>query len=662
MNLKDLAMNKKDIENMFSAEDLTYLNLLAEKFPNENAVSTEIINLKAILNLPKGTEHFVSDLHGEAEAFRHILKNASGVIKRKIERLFRQELTYQQRRKLAILIYYPKRVLHQKKGNLNEWYEVNLYRLIRLCQDTASKYTRSKVRKALPREFAYIIDELLNEHGPDKMLYYEKIIQTIISLERAEAFIIALCDLIKRFVIDRLHVIGDIYDRGPGAVTIMDTLMRYHSVDIQWGNHDILWMGAAAGSSACIANVLRVSLRYNNLATLEDGYGINLRPLATFAAETYAADDCRLFYPRNSSDIDSENELQLLARMHKAITIIQFKLEGQIIKARPTFAMQDRLYLDKIAADYHLKIEEKRYQLLDQNFPTLDPDNPYKLSQAEQDLVDKLLVSFTKNYKLQKHIRFLYTHGGMYLSYNSNLLYHGCILLNDDGEMRSLMIKNKQYRGKKLLDKFEQIARQGYFSSNRSRKKYGCDIMWYLWCGADSPLFGKTKMASFERYFIADKKLHREEKNPYYKYRETEATCKMILQEFGLDPQKSHIINGHVPVKVRKGESPVKAGNKLIVIDGGMAKAYQKVTGIAGYTLIYDSFGLQLISHEPFESAEKAIETDSEIVSTDVHRETTNSRLRVFDTDTGLELNQQISALKELLQAYRMGLIKQANS
>ncbi|MFO7895471.1 MAG: fructose-1,6-bisphosphatase [Candidatus Cloacimonadales bacterium] len=645
--------------NDLSKARLAYLNLLAEKFPNQNAVSTEIINLKAILNLPKGTEHFLSDLHGESEAFRHILKNASGVIKRKIERLFRQELTYQQRRKLAILIYYPKRVLEQKSGNLNEWYEVNLYRLIRLCQDTASKYTRSKVRKALPQEFAYIIDELLNEHGPDKMLYYEKIIQTIISLGRAQAFIIALCELIQRFVIDRLHVIGDIYDRGPGAVTIMDTLRRYHSVDIQWGNHDILWMGAASGSAACIANVLRISLRYNNLDTLEDGYGINLRPLATFAAEIYADDPCQLFYPRNAAAMEDEKELQLLAKMHKAITIIQFKLEGEIIQARPKFQMEERLLLDKIDSDYQVQIGAKKHQLLDKNFPTLDSNDPYKLSKGEHELINKLLTSFTKNYKLQKHIRFLYTHGGIYLSYNDNLLYHGCILLDKDGKLRELMIKGKKYRGKQLMDKFDQIARQAYFSSSQARQKYGQDIMWYLWCGAESPLFGKTKMASFERYFIADKATHKEEKNPYYKFRESAETCEMILEEFGLDPQKSHIINGHVPVKVRKGESPVKANNKLIVIDGGLAKAYQNVTGIAGYTLIYDSFGLQLISHEAFESAEKAIETDSEIVSSDVHRETTNSRLRVFDTDTGKELNRQILALKELLEAYRMGLIKQ---
>ena len=653
-------MKDKTLEREISKERLEYLHLLTEKFPNENAVSSEIINLKAILNLPKGTEHFLSDLHGEHEAFEHILKNASGVIKRKIERLFRQELTQQERRKLAILIYYPNRVLEQKTGDLYDWYEVNLYRLIRLCQDSATKYTRSKVRKALPEEFAYIIDELLNEHGPDKMLYYEHIIKNIIELDRAKAFIIAICDLIKRFVINRLHIIGDIYDRGTGAVQIMDDLKQYHSVDVQWGNHDILWMGAASGSAACIANVLRISLRYNNLETIEEGYGINLRPLSSFAAETYANDDCKIFYPKNHAEIENVNELKLLAKMHKAISLIQFKLEGKIILNRPKFGMNDRLLLNKINPEKtHINISGKEHPLLDNYFPTLDISDAFKLSPTENDVVEKLINSFHKSEKLQKHISFLFTHGSLYLTYNSNLLFHGCIILNDAGGLQELTINNNKYSGKKLMDKFDLLARQGYVSSDQKRRDYGKDIMWYLWCGAKSPLFGKTKMASFERYFIADKSTHTEEKNKYYSLRENKETCSMILEEFGLDPQKSHIINGHVPVKVKKGESPIKADNKLIVIDGGLAKAYQSVTGIAGYTLIYDSYGIQLVAHNPFESAEKSIQTDSEIVSTNVHRENTQQRLRVCDTDNGIEINRKISALKDLLHAYRKGLIKQ---
>ncbi len=655
-------MNNKIHEKDFSEERLEYLKLLAEKFPNENAASTEIINLKAIMNLPKGTEHFLSDLHGEYEAFEHILKNASGVIKRKIERLFKQELTQKERRKLATLIYYPNRVLRQKTGDLNEWYEVNLYRLIRLCQDSASKYTRSKVRKALPKEFAYIIDELLNEHGPDKMLYYEQIIKNIIELGRAKAFIIALCDLIKRFVIDRLHIIGDIYDRGSGAVQIMDALMKYHSVDIQWGNHDILWMGAAAGNAACIANVLRISLRYNNLDTIEEGYGINLRPLSNFAAEIYKDDDCKLFYPIDNENNKNANEQNLLAKMHKAITIIQFKLEAEIIKNRPRFEMEDRLLLDKINFDKNtIKIGNKEYQLLDSNFPTLDKNNPYEFTEHEKEVIQKLVVSFKNSEKLQKHIRFLYTNGSLYLTYNSNLLFHGCILLNDEGKLLDLSVRNEKYNGKKLMDKFDQLARQGYFSTELECKNYGKDILWYLWCGVDSPLFGKTKMATFERYFISDKETHIEKKNRYYELREDPETCDMILKDFGLNPKNSHIINGHVPVKAKKGESPIKGDNKLIVIDGGLSKAYQSVTGIAGYTLIYDSYGLQLVSHEPFESAEKSIRTDSEIVSTDVHREIANRRLRVYDTDTGKRLKKQISSLKDLLYAYKQGYIKQNN-
>lgn len=670
---------KDKIQIEFTEERLYFLELLAEKFANENAACTEIINLKAILNLPKGTEHFLSDLHGEYEAFQHVLKNASGVIKRKIERLFKTEMTQKERRDLATLIYYPQQKLDMIKedignssageiepvkldtGNMKEWYEVNLYRLIRLCQDTASKYTRSKVRKSLPEEFAYIIDELLNEHGPDKMLYYEQIIKTIIDIDRADAFITALCTLVKRFVIDRLHIIGDIYDRGPGAHIIMDTLLKYHNVDIQWGNHDILWMGAAAGSEACIANVIRVALRYNTLSTIEDGYGINLRPLASMAAGIYKTDDCSLFQLKQNLDENlTAKEKKLFAKMHKAIAIIQFKLEGLLIQSRPKFSMNDRLLLDKIDLEKGvITIDGKVYKLKDKNFPTLDPKNPYQLSREELEVIKKLKFSFLKSEKLQHHVRFLFSNGSLYLKCNSNLLYHGCILMNSDKSLRTLSINDEEFCGKNLMDKFDRVVRKGYFDKDDSQRNYGRDIMWYLWSGADSPLFGKTKMATFERYFIAEKETHKEEKNPYYSLREDEDICRMILREFSLDPDTSHIINGHVPVKAVKGEQPVKAGSKLIVIDGGLSKAYQSVTGIAGYTLIYDSFGMQLISHEAFESAEKAIQTGLEIDSTDVHREQTQKRLRVVDTDNGVVINKQIEDLQELLSAYRQGLINQ---
>ncbi len=661
-------MDNVKLENStFDEKDIKYLQLLSDKFPNEQAVSTEIINLNAILNLPKGTEHFLSDIHGEYAAFDHVLKNGSGAIKRKIERLFKTTLTKKERQELAILIYYPKEKMEQltlTNSELIEWYEVTLYRLVKLARDTASIYTRSKVRKAFPKNYAYILDELLNEYGEEKQLYYENIIKTIIDIGKAKDFIIALSDLIKHLIIDKLHIIGDIYDRGSGAHKIMDTLVSYHSVDIQWGNHDILWMGAAAGSEACIANLVRISLRYANLRTLEEGYGINLRPLATFAAEVYKNGECKKFIPKFSSEeVFSEKEKALMAKMHKAIAIIQFKVEGQLIKSRPKFEMNDRLLLDKINLENGtVKINDKTYKLNDTFFPTLDPKNPFELTLEEKEVITKLKSSFIKSEKLQNHIKFLFSNGTLYLIHNSNLLFHGCILLNNDGSFKTLTINGKEYKGKSLMDKFDQIARQGYFAKDPKRKKYGMDIMWYLWEGADSPLFGKTKQATFERYFIDDKETHKEEKNPYYKYRENEKIIDMILEEFGLDTESSHIINGHVPVKAKKGESPVKANGKLIVIDGGFSKAYQKVTGIAGYTLIYDSYGIKLVAHQPFESAEKSIRSGLEIISEDVHKKESKEQILVKDTDNGKNLSAQIENLKNLLKAYRLGLIKQRNS
>ncbi len=644
-------------------ERINYLKLLSSKYRNINEVSTELINLQAILSLPKGTEHFISDIHGEASSFLHVLKNASGVIRQKIIDSFSDSMTDEEMRGLASLIYYPNEKLNllKKERNLNEsWYKVTLLKLIKLTRIVASKYTRSKVRKALPKEFAYILEELLHQHPNNQENYYNIILKTIIEIGKAEDFIVALSQLIQRLAIDHLHIIGDIFDRGDGADKILDKLSEYHSFDVQWGNHDILWMGAASGSDACIANVIRISLRYNNLDTLEHGYGVSLRPLLSFAMETYKDDPCDLFMPKTCCE---ENELTLkekleIARMHKAITIIQFKLEGQIIKYRKKFEMNDRLLLDKISQDKtYITIEGKKYKLKDTNFPTIDFKDPYLLTEDEQNLVNYLNNAFIQNTRLQKHIKLLFTKGSMYLCYNSNLLFHGCILLNEDGNFKTLSIQNKNYTGKKLMDKFDQIVRQGYFSIEKEAKDYGKDIMWYLWTGVDSPLFGKSKMATFERYFLNEKELMKEVKNPYYKYREDVKVCNNILKEFGLNPEKSHIINGHVPVKSKLGESPVKSKGKLIVIDGGFAKAYQDVTGIAGYTLIYNSYGLILVEHKPFDSYLKSITDDEDMVSEKVFVKKAEKRKHVGDTDPGKKIKENIADLIELLNAFRRGII-----
>ncbi|MFL0246598.1 fructose-1,6-bisphosphatase [Candidatus Clostridium stratigraminis] len=649
--------------------DIKYLQLLSKQYPTIAEACTEIINLQAILNLPKGTEHFLTDIHGEYEPFIHVLKNASGVIKRKINDIFGNSLRQSDIKSLATLIYYPEQKLElmlKDEKNIDDWYKITLYRLIEICRHVSSKYTRSKVRKALPKDFSYIIEELLHELPDiiDKEEYYSEIIKTIIRIGRADEFIVALSKLIQRLVVDRLHIVGDIFDRGPGADIIMDTLMDYHSVDIQWGNHDILWMGAAAGSDTCIATVLRICARYANLDTIEDGYGINLLPLATFAIEFYKNDDCKNFMPKiESSKVYSEKDLKLIAQMHKAITIIQFKLEGEIINRRPYFGMKDRLLLNKINySEGTIDINGKIYKLNDMNFPTIDIKDPYKLAPEERELIWKLRSSFLNSEKLQKHISFLFAKGSMYLKYNSNLLYHGSIPLNRDGTLKKVNIgaSGKQYSGKTLLDRFEILAREGYFYKNNPEEKlYGMDIIWYLWTGPDSPLFGKNKMTTFERYFIDDKAAHEEVKNSYYRYRDDEKVCNLIFEEFGLNQYYSHIINGHVPVKSKNGESPIKANGKLLVIDGGFSKAYQGQTGIAGYTLIYNSYGLLLVSHEPFESTNKAIEEEKDILSTTVVLEQEVERKRVGDTDIGEELRLQIKDLEMLLEAYRKGLIKE---
>lgn len=663
-------MQFDDEKNITSSkDDLKYLTLLSCQYPNIAEASTEIINLQAILNLPKGTEHFLTDIHGEYKPFIHVLKNASGVIKRKIEKVFGNTMSEKDKKSLATLIYYPEQKIQlvlKDEENIDDWYKINLFRLIELCRDVSSKYTRSKVRKALPKDFEYIIEELLHEQAceVDKKEYYNEIINTIISIDRAKEFIIALSNLIQRFVIDRLHILGDIYDRGPGAHIILDYLLNYHSVDFQWGNHDIVWMGAASGSEVCMANVLRISARYANLDTVEDGYGINMLPLATFALEFYKDDPCEGFKPKLSEgDVYSIKEIQLISKMHKAIAIIQFKLEGEVLKRRKDFKMDERLLLNKIDFDKGtISLNGKIYKLNDKNFATIDKKNPYKLTKEEKELVDKLKSSFLNSDKLQRHIRFLYTKGSMYLEFNGNLLFHGSIPMTENGEFEEIEIQGKKYKGKAYLDELDRIARMGYFSKiNSKEKQFGEDMLWYLWTSAKSPLFGKDKMATFERYFINDAETHKENKNLYYKFTESEYICNKIIKDFKLDPEESHIINGHVPVESKKGESPIKANGKLLIIDGGFSRAYQGKTGIAGYTLIYNSMGLQLVSHEPFKTIEDAVVGETDILSSTVILERQTERKRVGDTDVGKDLRLQIEALKKLLIAYRKGYIKEKN-
>lgn len=645
---------------------MKYLKLLAKQYPSISKASTEIINLEAILNLPKGTEHFLTDIHGEYEPFVHVLKNGSGVIKRKIEELFSNTLRESEQKSLATLVYYPEQKLEliiKEEKNINDFYRINIYRLIELCRYASSKYTRSKVRKLLPSDFRYIIEELLHEDidSKHKQEYYKSIVETIIEIDRAKEFIIAISKVIQKLVVDKLHILGDIYDRGPRPDIVMDTLMDYHSVDIQWGNHDVLWMGAAAGQKTCIANALRISARYANLDIIEDIYGINLLPLATFAMDVYKEDPCTNFMPKISDESVSSTEKSLIAKMHKAISIIQFKLEGEVIKKRPEFDMNHRLLLDNINYDKGtILLKGKTYNLKDSYFPTIDKNNPYKLTEKESMVIEKLVSSFKNSEKLQKHVSFLFSKGSIYLTVNSNLLFHGCIPLNKDESFMCMNIQGKKYCGKELMDKMEALAREGYFfEDNTEQKQYGMDIMWYLWTGKCSSLFGKDDMATFERYFIADKETHKENKNPYFKLREDKNMCDKIFKEFSLDLQESHIINGHVPVESKNGESPIKANGKILVIDGGFSRAYQKKTGIAGYTLIYNSQTLQLVSHEPFTSAEEAIVNETDILSTTIVVEHKVKRKTVRDTDAGKKLEEEVKDLKLLLMAYKKGLIKE---
>lgn len=639
-----------------------YLERLSDLYPTIAAASTEIINLQSILNLPKGTEHFLTDVHGEYEAFSHVLKNGSGSVRRKIDDVFGNTMSIRDKRSLATLIYYPKQrmdMIKKTETNMDDWYRVHLYLLIEVSKRAASKYTRSKVRKALPKDFAYVIEELITEKAEvsDKEYYYNEIISTIIRIGRAEDFIVAISELIQRLVVDHLHIVGDIYDRGPGPHIIMDKLMTYHSLDIQWGNHDVLWMGAAAGQRGCITNAIRICARYGNLDILEEGYGINLLPLATFALKVYKDDPCTCFKLKVPDRPDSE-EMQMNLRIHKAISILQFKVEGQIISRQKSFHLEDRALLDKI--DYEkgtIVLGGKEYQLLDTNFPTVDPKDPYALTEEEEEIMERLEKAFINCEKLQRHMRFLLAKGGLYKVYNDNLLYHGCVPLDEDGSLKETEVYGKKYRGKALYDMLDAYVRKGFFALDKKEREDGKDIMWYIWLHPDSPLFGKNKMATFERYFIAEKETHIEKKNPYYSYIENEKVIDNIMKEFGLDPSYGHIVNGHVPVKRKDGENPIKCGGKVMVIDGGFSKAYQKETGIAGYTLIFNSYGLLLVAHEPFESTEAAIEKENDIHSELTVVQRVHDRILVGDTDNGRELKEQIRDLEQLLSAYRNGEI-----
>ncbi len=648
--------------------DKKYLQLLARSFPTAQQASAEIINMEAILHLPKGTEHFLADIHGEHQAFLHVLKNASGSIKRKVNELYGSKMTLQEKRDFCTLIYYPERkldILKAQEPDLDAWYFATIERLVAVCREVSSKYTRSKVRKVLPPDFSYIIEELLHESPSDKNKadYVHVIINTIISTGCADEFIIAISNVIQKLTIDRLHILGDIFDRGPGAHIILDKLMTYHDWDIQWGNHDILWMGAAAGNPACICNVIRLSLRYANLPTLEDGYGINMMPLATFAMEAYHDDPCTVFLPNFiGKESDDEKFTLLTAKMHKAITVMQFKAEAQIIKRHPEWAMSDRTVLEFI--DYSagtITLDGTTYPLRTCHFPTVDPANPTAFTDEEALLMRRLCHSFKVSEKLHRHIQAILRHGSMYAVCNDNLLYHGAVPLNEDGSLKEVAVRDAKYSGKELLDAINRIIRTAFQrEADADEKQFARDYFLYLWCGADSPLFNKSRMTTFERYFIDDKATHHEEKGNYFKLRDNADVVDKILDAFGVTGEHRHIINGHVPVHVASGENPIKAGGRLMVIDGGFSMPYHKETGIAGYTLVYHSRGFQLVQHEPFKSTEDAIRTGVDIKSTTQIVEMSSHRMLVADTDTGRAMKEKIDDLKELLYAYRHGWIKES--
>ena len=640
--------------------DLAYLKLMSREYPTLESASSEIVNLMAICGLPKGTEYFFSDLHGEYEAFIHLLRSSSGIIREKIKETFGHIISEEDEIQLANLIYYPDRQiakLKQEQNYTEDWQRIALYRLVQICKEVSSKYSRSKVRKKMPPEFAYAIDELLHvDYNDDnKKVYYSEIIRSIIDTQMADSFIIALCRLIQNLTIDNLHIIGDIFDRGPRADIIMEELMQFHDVDIQWGNHDISWMGASTGNPACICNVLRIAISYNGFDVLEDGYGINIRPLSMFAAKVYSDDPCERFMPRIlDQNIYDAVDPGLAAKMHKAIAVIQFKVEGQIIRRHPEYEMDSRILLTAI--DYQrgtVVIEGKEYPMMDMEFPTIDPSDPLKLSEEEEELLHTLTLSFCHSALLHKHIKFLYSNGSMYKCCNSNLLYHGCIPMKEDGSFDELAVNGKAYKGRALMDFIDKQVKKAYFLPDQDPEKEASrDFMWYLWSGAKSPVFGKDKMTIFEHYFVEDKEASRERMNPYYKLSVQEKYCDMILEEFGLTTTGSHIINGHVPVKIKDGETPIKAGGKLFIIDGGLSKAYQGKTGIAGYTLIFNSRHLALAEHKPFDPKKESTPKVSIV-------EKMRKRIMVADTDDGKELARRIEDLKELVAAYRKGALKE---
>lgn len=637
---------------------------LSESYPTIGSAATEIINLQSILFLPKGTEHFLSDIHGEYDAFSHVLRNGSGAVRKKIDDVFLDSLSEEDKAALATLIYYPHRrieVVKAQEKNLQKWYRENLYRLIEVCKTVSSKYTRSKVRKSLPKEYAYVIEELITEKQEvlNKEAYYEAIVNTIVELGQTDNFIIALAELIQRLVIDHLHILGDIFDRGAQPHKILNRLERYHSFDIQWGNHDIVWMGAATGQLACIASVIRSSIRYGNLDLLEEGYGINMIPLATFAMSVYKDDPCTIFAQKGSGTFTNE-ETELIRKMHKAIMIIRMKLEGQLIKKYDSFGMKDRLVLDFI--DYEkgtVLLDGKTYELLDTNFPTIDPKNPYKLTQEEEDVMARLSSSFRHCEKLQRHVNLLLKKGSMYKIYNQNLLYHGCVPMNEDGSFAKVNIFGEEYSGKALYDVIEAYVRKGFFAKDEEEREKGRDIMWYAWTAPYSPIFGRSKMATFERYFLKDTDTHEEKKNAYYEHLDTPDLAEKILAEFGLCGENAHIINGHVPIQRIAGESPVKCNGKLIIIDGGFSSTYRSKTGIAGYTLTYNSYGLTLSAHQPFKSVEDAVVGNNDLESKKEVVEVAEHRILVGDTDAGKRMMERIEDLKELIQAYQTGLISE---
>ena len=641
-----------------------YLKLLSKEYKNISEVSEEIINLKAILNLPKGTEIFLSDIHGEYAPFTHILNNGAGIIRSKIDEIFENQTTEKERNMLATLIYYPEEKLkiikEQTKENLDEWYTITLYRLVEVARKVSSKYTRSKVRKAIKNEFAYIIDELLHAQinsEKDKEYYYKQIIKTIIELKQADNFIIAISELIKQMAVDHLHVIGDIFDRGRYPNLVIEKLMNFHSLDIQWGNHDILWMGACLGNQASIATVVRNSARYNNIGTLEDAYGINIRPLSTFAQETYKNDNCEKFMPKEFDYNKYDNsDKKTIAKIHKAITIIQFKIEGQLIKKHPEYNLTDRLLLDKMDIEKGIVlINGKEYEINDKNFPTIKKENPYELTKNEKEVMERLTESFVHSPSLNEHINFLFSKGAMYTVFNNNLLFHGCIPMNKDGTFKEVKFLGKKLKGKEYFDEINETVNKAYIT----RQEELIDIMWFLWLSPESPFFGKDKMATFESYFVKDSKIHKENKNPYYSLSEEEKFCDKILREFGLEDKDSHIVNGHMPVKVKDGESPVKSNGKLLIIDGGFAKSFREKTGNAGYVLTYNSNGLLLSQTKPFESVSKAIIEEKDIISEIIVKKNGVVRKTVGDTDIGVKLKGEIEDLLELLNAYRNGEIKE---